>query len=441
MAAPRLAKHLSKLKHQSRARLLDMRPEKKRKLHLEPLEDRRLMAQGPSLVAVIPNSGVFLQNNATLNEAPRELTFRFAQGNTIDPATLATGIVIDRPGPNGAFEPVGATTTDDIPVSVGFLGIGDTSREVIMRFAGNLPDDSYQITLVGIQPAGSSVDPRLKDTLGNPFVVNGVPANATINLRLDLGAKVEAVVPQPITRTNNILSQGGSNTIEVYFDQLMLAGGDQQKPSFYRLIDASTGSIALPQSVSTPVVDPITKHSKVTLTFPAAIAAGTYKLEVGTTSERDDQVSVAQHVGNSMVRPIQAFLGDNLVLSSSQQGNDVDLYKFEVHNPVSNFGFNIAPALGSSLDVHVRLFAADGVTEIAFVPDNTGNGGVAETASGITLAPGTYYVGVSAVGNTNYNALSFSNSGNPSSGASTGAYSIQVTFGDLPANLDDTVVF
>src|SRR5688572_26482917 len=103
MAAPRLAKHLSKLKHQSRARLLAMRSGEKRKLHLEPLEDRRLMAVGPSLVAVIPNSGIFLQNNATLNEAPRELTFRFAQGNTIDPATLATGIVIDRPGPNGTF--------------------------------------------------------------------------------------------------------------------------------------------------------------------------------------------------------------------------------------------------------------------------------------------------------------------------------------------------
>ena len=63
MAAPRLAKRLSKLKHQSRARLLAMKSGEKRKLHLEPLEDRRLMAQGPSLVAVIPNSGVFTKTH------------------------------------------------------------------------------------------------------------------------------------------------------------------------------------------------------------------------------------------------------------------------------------------------------------------------------------------------------------------------------------------
>ena len=46
-----------------------------------------MMAVGPTLVALIPNSGVFLNNNDTLNVAPRDLTFRFAQGNSIDPAT------------------------------------------------------------------------------------------------------------------------------------------------------------------------------------------------------------------------------------------------------------------------------------------------------------------------------------------------------------------
>ena len=90
MASPRLVKSLRNLKRRRRPEVLVPQSKKKRKLHLALLEDRRLMAQGPSLVSVIPNNGVFLKNNDLLNVAPREITFRFAQGNSIDPATLAS---------------------------------------------------------------------------------------------------------------------------------------------------------------------------------------------------------------------------------------------------------------------------------------------------------------------------------------------------------------
>src|SRR5262245_55897112 len=219
MASPRLVKSLTNLKRRRRADVLAKRSDQKRRLHLESLEDRRLMAQGPSLVSVIPNNGVFLKNNDILNVAPREITFRFAQGNSIDPATLSTGIRVVRAGADGVIDPVGDPTPDDVAVPLGFIGLGDTPREVIMRFAGNLPDDAYQVTLIG-----TGITP-LKDTSGNPFTVNGVAADQSIAFRLDLGAKVEAIVPQPITRVTGNVQQQSSNTIDVYFDQTLNGDG------------------------------------------------------------------------------------------------------------------------------------------------------------------------------------------------------------------------
>src|SRR5262245_46765654 len=111
MAAMRLRKNLSRLKRRHKAPGDPQRLAEGRRLHLEPLEDRRLMAVGPALVAIIPNSGVFLQNNTTLTVAPRDMTFRFAQGNVIDAVTLLNdpailtddGIQLIRAGGDGTF--------------------------------------------------------------------------------------------------------------------------------------------------------------------------------------------------------------------------------------------------------------------------------------------------------------------------------------------------
>src|SRR5262245_9969723 len=142
MAAPRLQKSLASLKNRHRERLPVERKEKRR-LHLESLEDRRMMAVGPTLVAIIPNNDDFLQTGDIFDTAPRELTFRLAQGNSIDANSLSTGMRVIRAGTDHSLG-----TADDVMVTPGFLGLGDTSREVIMRFAGNLPDDAYRVTLV-----------------------------------------------------------------------------------------------------------------------------------------------------------------------------------------------------------------------------------------------------------------------------------------------------
>src|SRR5438034_11845217 len=77
---------------------------------------------------------------------------------------------------------------------------------------------------------------------------------------LDVIAKIEAIVPQPINRapTTKVLYQS-SNTIDVYFDQPM-AVANVTTPGFYHLIDATTGAITLPASIKYSV-DSIMKLS------------------------------------------------------------------------------------------------------------------------------------------------------------------------------------
>ena len=141
----------------------------------------------------------------------RELTFRFAEGQIIDAATILNsaplvtdnGIRLFRAGANGTFG-----DADDLEVTPGFMGLTDSPREVIMRFAENLPDDLYRIQLVG---AGTT---PLKDSAGLPF--NG-GVDQFIDFALDLGTKVRAIVPQPITRDAQGELVQNLRTVEVYF--------------------------------------------------------------------------------------------------------------------------------------------------------------------------------------------------------------------------------
>src|SRR5437868_9420031 len=104
MASLRPSKVLSDLKRRGCA-IKDLKKRaEQRRLRVELLEDRRLMALGPSLVSVLPNTGPLLSATVTpsatlaftsaFNEAPRDISFRFAQGTALDATTLAGGFVV-----------------------------------------------------------------------------------------------------------------------------------------------------------------------------------------------------------------------------------------------------------------------------------------------------------------------------------------------------------
>ena len=202
-----------------------------RNLQLERFEDRVLLAiTGPKLAVVIPNASDILNEGEVLSIAPRELLLRFAEGQTIDPsAANLSQIQVVRAGGDGTFG-----NGNDVVVDIGWAGRNDAAgaaNEVTVRFASTLPDDQYQI-IVGTgfkNLAGQVYDDT--DT-------SGVDTQ-TLKFRLDLGAQVTAVVPQPITRTNGVLSQA-YNVIEVYFnqDQLKTWQGHtgELNPEFFQLI-------------------------------------------------------------------------------------------------------------------------------------------------------------------------------------------------------------
>ncbi len=113
-------------------RLRQLRKELARKMLLENLEGRQLMATGPQLIGVQPNEGSLLQNGTVLHVSPRELVFRFDDAVAIDASTL-TGIQLSRAGADGLFERAyvsndlgsnGAVVLDFAAASPGLSGNG-----------------------------------------------------------------------------------------------------------------------------------------------------------------------------------------------------------------------------------------------------------------------------------------------------------------------------
>ena len=160
----------------------------------ERLEPRQVMAF--NLVAAYAQSTTpFYVSGATsaieLNESPQQITLRFSPGVSIDPTTLS-GITVWRSGQAGdAFDnDTIPGTVPDSRVVPGSITVDDVpnQNQVVIRFASTLPDDSYRI----------DVSSALKAS-------GGVACNpARIDLRLDLGAQVVSVVPQPVLRQKTI---------------------------------------------------------------------------------------------------------------------------------------------------------------------------------------------------------------------------------------------
>ena len=107
------------------------------------------------------------------------------------------------------YSPLTLSGVLDVEVVPAYVGLGDNGRDVIVRFAESLPDDKYRIEILG----------QGVRTLRN---VNGVAFNSGVSrsvaFELDLGAKIEAIVPQPVTRSSTGALVHNRNQIEVYFN-------------------------------------------------------------------------------------------------------------------------------------------------------------------------------------------------------------------------------
>lgn len=254
-------------------------PKSRKRMHLERLEARQVMA-APQLAAVLPFEATApLSSQPVRNEAPQELTFRFDQGQVINPATLATGIRLVGRNVDGNDAAFNNVTDQIIP---GFLGIGQQPNEVVMRFSTPLLDDVYRIDFIGTG-AGA-----LANMAGEPIV------SKSVDFELDLAPQVVAVVPQPISRgAANSLVQA-RNQIVVYFnnDDLRNDSASATNTNFYTLIftnGTATNTDDSPGTHPTSVAYNATTDSAV-LTFANDLALlgpgnsireGTYRLRIG----------------------------------------------------------------------------------------------------------------------------------------------------------------
>src|SRR5688572_12633946 len=74
-----------------------------RRMLLETLEGRQLMAVGPQLLGIQPNEGTLLVDGQIRHTAPNELVFRFDDRVGLDSSTL-DGLRLVRSGTDGEFE-------------------------------------------------------------------------------------------------------------------------------------------------------------------------------------------------------------------------------------------------------------------------------------------------------------------------------------------------
>ncbi|QDV42646.1 hypothetical protein Enr13x_24950 [Stieleria neptunia] len=332
---------------------------------VQQLEDRRLLA-GPELIAIRPDSGALLRDGDTLNVAPSEFNLQFRAGADINESTITTDSVkLVRSGGDGSF-----SEGNEIDVAMGYVGLetpGDTDPTNLQRIvfrpsssasfnstdpAAALPDDTYQIQVFG---SGGSV---LTNLNGEAF--NG-GVNEFTTFRLDRGAQVVAVVPQPISY--NPLSQA-SDEIVVYFDDQPMDPTQVIDPAYYRLVNTS-GSMTSADD-STLLAETVTYDSdanRVTLKFESAIPEGNYRLDIGQSGGDNSTPSTAIRVGSlnsSNAFAENGFLGD--AGGVSDNAADVDLYSLQL-SAGSTLTVTVAPQ-AAGLNTRLRLLQFPGGTEV-----------------------------------------------------------------------------
>ena len=364
----------------------------RRRSLIQQLETRQLLA-GPQLIGVQPNEGELITQGDVRNLAPQVLTFRFDENQVIDQATVG-GIQIIRSGVDGTFG-----TADDVRIVPGSVVVGDPStNQVDVRFAGNLPDDNYRVTLFGFDDPAAGIT-AIRNAGGEALITDNASRTQTLDFELDLGALVQAVVPQPVVRdpVTGTLRQN-RDEIVVYFNEDPLfventAAGvptarSAENPDFYQLF--------LTQETVTPEDDAFFNPTRVVYdeaTFTARLffgqdintlqqsdaagnpigvgpEGGTWRLRLGTAAGSREELTMApQSVDLRLADP-----GD-VIVSAVNAGNP------NLVEPVQNADGTV------SLPVNSRLIQQEigGATSLAgvndvdlfrFVIDLPGNGQV-----------------------------------------------------------------
>ncbi|HXJ72207.1 MAG TPA: hypothetical protein VNM37_05125, partial [Candidatus Dormibacteraeota bacterium] len=187
---------------------------------------------GPTINVAGQRIDVTLNSNATGFTTPQALVNAIT-ANTAANALVSSAVTLgDAATTNIAassitYSPVllsgaqrGAT---DIPVTSTYVGIGNNPNEVVVRFADTLPDDLYRIEIFGTGAAPLKNVPAT----GQPVEVFNSGVDQRLSFRLDLGAQLVSVVPQPVLRDKQVTFNAVGQLVDG--DRLTISDGQISK--------------------------------------------------------------------------------------------------------------------------------------------------------------------------------------------------------------------
>lgn len=195
--------------------------------------EKRNFGGAASPVVVVSGNSIRVQLNSTLgSETTAE---EFLNAINLDPAASALvsasfqeGDVQTRIGASASLpETLILSGVSEASVEAGYVGFGDSSREVIFRFAKPLEDALYQIDITGSGPTA------LRNLAGELFQDG---SDLTQQFSVNLGPQVVAVVPEPVARTADGLLVPQIGKIDVYFNDDSIDPNGVVDPSYYALI-------------------------------------------------------------------------------------------------------------------------------------------------------------------------------------------------------------
>ncbi|MGV3485685.1 MAG: peptidase, partial [Planctomycetaceae bacterium] len=392
---------------------------RKRQHLLETLESRQMLA-GPQLIGIQPNEGDLIVDGSIRNVAPRSLTFRFDEVQQIDPSTF-DGIEITRSGADRTFG-----TTDDVVIAPGLVTLGDIRQnEVVVRFAENLPDDNYRIDLFAFDDPDRGIV-ALRNTAGEIIQPSTPGARTeTVNFQLNLGALVEAIVPQPVVRQADGSLRQFRNEILVYFNEDTLfvendpatgqpTARSAENPRFYQLlltqesVRTTDDVLYFPDRV---IYDAATNTSRLIFAddinnLPGVpLGGGTFRLRVGTAvGTRSDLIlpptnfAIAPSVTSDLrIDPDLAVTFRSKVIGEAASGRTISFVNTGAGGlSVSvtsggNIVFNLGgstPTVANLASIVAATPAVNAVLSVTFALDGVaGNGGNLVVPANIVSAP------------------------------------------------------
>ena len=299
---------------------------------------------------------------------------------------------------NGNYDPLNGDTNLNFEPNRGFSR-GDYQLELAIEpiIADEDPDNTLTEAIVTeIAESSLLLDGEIDAVLDVDVFELTVGADAGIKLNLQTDANSEL---DPYLR---LFDDEGN---EVSFDASSLSLVPPSPGTYYAAVSA----------VGNENYDPIAGRTNFTADLlPPNSTTGSYQLEIEVAtleSDRDPDNTLTEAIASGIDRDTPEIT----LTGNINTGEDVDIYQVQLDLGEGLTADVETTNLNSELDSYLRLFDAAG-NELAFNNDRGDFQDDADTDSSLSFIPevaGTYYVGVSSDGNSDYDAIAGSNNFTP----------------------------